>query len=67
MIGFISSSVTHSHLITLTCKSHRAISYLYHLQITVANALGFFVFTGRLLATALNTETTKVSYFKYYT
>jgi hypothetical protein len=56
--------VTHSHLIPLT---YNAIDNLHHLQHTVAHALGFFIFTSRLLATALNTETTKVSHSKYYT
>jgi hypothetical protein len=46
---------------------YSAIADLHHLQQTVAYALGFFVFTSRLLATALNTETTTVSHFKYYT
>jgi hypothetical protein len=41
-------------LITLT---YSAIAIPHNLQSTVAHALGFSVFTSRLLATGLNTET----------
>jgi hypothetical protein len=55
MIGFITTSVTHSLLITLKYKQYSAIADLHRLQFTVANALGFSVSTSRLPATAFNT------------
>jgi hypothetical protein len=66
MIGFISTLVTHSTLITLTDRQYSAIADLHILQQTIARALGFFV-TSRLLATDLNTETTTFLHSKYYT
>jgi hypothetical protein len=65
MIWYISSYVTHSHLISLTHRQQSAISDSHTLQHTVARALGSFAFTSRLLATDLNTETTAVSHSKY--
>jgi hypothetical protein len=38
-------------------QQYSAIADLHHLQLTVAQAQGFFVFTSRLLATDLNTGT----------
>jgi hypothetical protein len=64
MIGFISSWVTHSLLITL---KYSAVTDLHNLHHTVAHTLGIFIFTSRLPATDLNTETTTVSHSKYYT
>jgi hypothetical protein len=57
MIGFISTSVTHSLLITLKYMLYSAIADLHTFQFTVVHALGFSVFNSRLLATDLNTET----------
>jgi hypothetical protein len=54
-------------LIAFTYRQYGAIADLHHLQYTVAHALGFFLFTSRLLAMDLNTETTTVSHSKYYT
>jgi hypothetical protein len=52
MIGFINTSVTLSLLITLIYQQHSAIVHLHQLQFTVANALGFPLFsTSRLRAT----------------
>jgi hypothetical protein len=53
MTGFISTSVTSS----LNHIYYSAIADLYSFQSTAAHALRFFVFTSRLLATDLNTET----------
>jgi hypothetical protein len=66
MIGFISTSVTHSLVIALNI-GNTALSLIYHLQTTVAHAVGLPVSTSRLLATALNTGINTVSHFKYYT
>jgi hypothetical protein len=56
MIGFITTSVTLSLLNTLIYQQHSAIVDLHQLQFTVANALGFPLFsTSRLRATAFNT------------
>jgi hypothetical protein len=57
LIGFINTSVTHALFITLTSKQYSAIADLHNLQITVADALGFPLFsTSRLRATAFNTQ-----------
>jgi hypothetical protein len=61
MIGFISSWVTHSLLIILTHRQYSSIAHLRTFQFTVAHALRFSVFTSRLLATDLNTQTITVS------
>jgi hypothetical protein len=66
MIGFISSWVTPSLLVTLTHKQYSAIAYIYTLQFTVAHALGFSLSTRRLLATDFDTELPQ-SHNKYYT
>jgi hypothetical protein len=50
MIGFIRTSVT--IFLNHTQLKHYSIDF----QFTVAHALGFFVFTSRLLETDLNTE-----------
>jgi hypothetical protein len=52
MIGFIRTSVTSS----LNHTYYSAIPDLHTFQFTVAHALGFSVFSSRLLATDLNTE-----------
>jgi hypothetical protein len=52
MIGFINTSVT----ISLNYNQYNAIADLHTFQFTVVQALGIFVFTSRLLATDLNTE-----------
>jgi hypothetical protein len=57
MIGFISTSVTHSILITLKYRQYSAIADLHTFQFIVAHTLGFSVSTSRLLATNLSTET----------
>jgi hypothetical protein len=41
-------------------NQYSIIAHLHHLQHTVAHALGFSVFTSRLLATAPNTQTIRV-------
>jgi hypothetical protein len=46
---------------------YSAIADLHTLQFVVAYALGFSVFTSRLLATDLNTESTTSNHYKYYT
>jgi hypothetical protein len=57
MIGFITTSVTHALFITITSEQYSAIFHLHRLQFTVANALGFPLFsTSRLRATAFNTH-----------
>jgi hypothetical protein len=61
MIGYISISVTHCRLITLKHRQYSAIADLHTLHFTFVHALGFQVFTSRLLATDLNTETITVS------
>jgi hypothetical protein len=61
MIGFISTSVTLSLLITLNYKRFR---YPTHVQFTAAHALGFSVFTSRILATYLNTETSTSNHYE---
>jgi hypothetical protein len=53
MIGFIGTSVT----ISLSYNQYSAIADLHTFQFTVAHALGFSVFTSRLVATDLNTNT----------
>jgi hypothetical protein len=49
MIGFIGTSVT----IFRNYKQYSAIADLHNLQFTVAYALGFSVYTNRLLVTEL--------------
>jgi hypothetical protein len=61
MIGFISTLVTHSLLITLKYRQCRAIAYVHTFQFIGAHALGFSAFTNRLLATDLNTETVSLT------
>jgi hypothetical protein len=53
MMGFIGTSLTSS----LNHNYYSAIANLHNLQFTVAHALGFLVFTSRLLVTNINTET----------
>jgi hypothetical protein len=55
MIGFISTSVT--SFLFITYNQYIAIADLHTFQFTVTHALRFSVFTGRLLATYLNAET----------
>jgi hypothetical protein len=50
-----------SLLITIKYRQYSATADLYTFQFTVAHALGFPIFTSRLLATDLNTETITVS------
>jgi hypothetical protein len=57
MIGFVSTLVTHSLLITLKYRQYSAIADLYTFHFTAAHALKFPVFISRLLAAVLNTET----------
>jgi hypothetical protein len=57
MIGFINTSVTHAHLITLTSKQYSAIVVdLHFTQLAVAHAQGFPVSTSRSLASAFYTQ-----------
>jgi hypothetical protein len=58
MIGFIGTSVT----ISLNYKPYRAIADLHSFQFTVEHALGFFVFTCRLLATDIIETSTSNHY-----
>jgi hypothetical protein len=62
MIGFISTSVTNS----LNHTYYSAIADLHNLQFPVAQALGFSVFTSRLLATDLNTETSTSNHYEVF-
>jgi hypothetical protein len=62
MIGFIGTSV----MISLNYNEYSAIADLHTLQFTVAHALGFFVFTSRLLATDLNTETSTSNRYEIF-
>jgi hypothetical protein len=49
MIGYIGTSVT----ISLNYNQYSAIADCHNLQFTVTHALGFLVFTSRLLVTKL--------------
>jgi hypothetical protein len=60
MIGFISTSVT----VSLNYNEYSFIADLHTFQSTVAQALGFPVFTSRLLATDLNTETSASNHYE---
>jgi hypothetical protein len=60
MTGFISTSVT----LSLDYNWYSAITDLHNLQFTLAQVLGFSVFTSRLLATDLNTETSTSNYYE---
>jgi hypothetical protein len=62
MIGFIGTLVK-PLLITLKYRKYSAIANLHTLDITAAHALGFSVFTSRLLATDLNTETSTSDHY----
>jgi hypothetical protein len=59
MIGFIST------LVKVTLK-YSAIADLHTFQFTVAHALGFPVFTSRLLGTYLNTETSTSTHYEVF-
>jgi hypothetical protein len=59
MIEFIGTSVTSS----LNHTYYSAIADLHNLKFTVAHALGYFVFTSRLLATDLNTKTSTSDHY----
>jgi hypothetical protein len=60
MIGFYALWLQ-SLLITFKYRQYSAIADLHTFQLTVAQALGFSVFTSRILATDLNTEIITVS------
>jgi hypothetical protein len=60
MIGFIGTSVT-TTLNHIYYRQYIAITDSHTFHFTVAHALGLSVFTSRLLATDLNTETSTVS------
>jgi hypothetical protein len=62
MIGFISTSVT----LYLNYNQYSAIADLHTFQFTVSHALGFSVFTSRLLATDLNTETSTSNHYEVF-
>jgi hypothetical protein len=53
MIGYIGTSIT----ISLNYNQYSTNFDLHNLQFTVTQALGFSVFTSRLLAMDLNTQT----------
>jgi hypothetical protein len=67
MIGFIGTWLQ-SVLITIntthTYKLYSAIDDLQTFQFTAAHALGFSLYTSRLLATDLNTETITSNYYE---
>jgi hypothetical protein len=65
MIGFISTLVTISLLITLKYRQYSAIIDLYTFHFTVAHALGFSVLPSRLLATDLNTESITSDHYEF--
>jgi hypothetical protein len=54
MIGSVSNSDT----IYLNYKQYSVIADLHNFQFTVVHAIGFSVFTSRLLTTYFNTDTT---------
>jgi hypothetical protein len=60
MIEFVSTSIT----ISLKHTYYSAIADLHNLQFTVIHALGFSVFTSRLLATDLKTETSNLNHYE---
>jgi hypothetical protein len=60
-VAVISTSVSHCLLITPKYRQYSTVSDLHTFQFTVAHALGLTVFTSRLLAMDLNTETIAVS------
>jgi hypothetical protein len=62
MIRFISISST----VSFNYTQYSAIADLYNLQFTVAQALGFSVFTSRVLATDLNTETRSSNHYEVF-
>jgi hypothetical protein len=62
MISFIGTSVT----ISLNYNQYSAIVDLPNSQFTVANALELSVFTNRLPATALNTETSTSNSYEVF-
>jgi hypothetical protein len=64
MFGSIGTLVTLSLLITLKYRQYSVIVDLHTFQFTVAHTLEFPVFTSRLLATDLNTETSTSKYYK---
>jgi hypothetical protein len=62
MIGFISTLVT-SFLNHTYIERYR---WFTHFQFTIAQALGFYVFTSRFLATDLSTETSTSNYSEVF-
>jgi hypothetical protein len=60
-IGFISSCVTYSLLVTFKCRQNGAIVHLHNFQFTVVHAIEFSVTTSRLPAADLNAQTITVS------
>jgi hypothetical protein len=67
MIGFISSLVTHSLLVTLTRRQYSAVADIHTFQFTIAHTLGFSLSSSHLLAMDFDTQTTTVSHYKCYT
>jgi hypothetical protein len=62
MIGFISTMVTSSLIRTY----YNAMADLHNLQSTVTQALRISVFTSRILATDLNTETSTSNHYEVF-
>jgi hypothetical protein len=62
MIGFISTQVT----MFLNYNQHSAITDLHTSQFTAAHALGFSIFTSRLLTMALKTETSTSNHYEVF-
>jgi hypothetical protein len=56
------------HLVTifLNYKQYSAITDLHTFQFTAAHALGFSIFTSRLLAMDLNTETSTSNHYEVF-
>jgi hypothetical protein len=62
MIRFVSTSITSS----LNHSYYNAIAHLHNFQVTAAHALGFSVFSSRLLATDLNRETSPSNHYEAF-
>jgi hypothetical protein len=62
MIGFSSTSVT----LSLNYTQYSAIADLHNLEFTVTHALGFSVFTRRVLAMDFNTYTSSSNHYEVF-
>jgi hypothetical protein len=66
MIGFISTFVTHTLLVTLKYRQYSGIADLHTFEFTVAHTLGFSVSTSRLVSVGLNTGTITSNHYRFY-